>query len=148
LTRNKGLAFAIEATAQLQQRGFACDYYILGEGEERRELVERARALNVSDHVHLLGFVTNAVSYLKAFDIFVLPSVKEGSPYTLLESASAGLPIVATTAVDKDIASVRVEARDSRALADVIPDLLKSTARTHPSRSSLAEMIRHTILLY
>ena len=52
--------------------------------------------LNVSNRVHLLGYVPDAVRYLKAFDIFILPSKKEGLPYVILEAGLAGLPVVAS----------------------------------------------------
>jgi glycosyltransferase involved in cell wall biosynthesis len=47
-------------------------------------------------NIHLIEFIDNAASYLKAFDIFVLPSLKEGLPYTILEAMAAGIPIIAT----------------------------------------------------
>jgi len=41
-------------------------------------------------------YIPDAYKYLKAFDVFVLPSVKEGFPWVLLEAIKAGIPVVAT----------------------------------------------------
>ena len=41
-------------------------------------------------------YIPDAYKYLKAFDVFVLPSVKEGFPWTILEAIKAEIPIVAT----------------------------------------------------
>lgn len=48
------------------------------------------------ENIIFTGYLPNAAKYLKAFDVFVLPSRKEGLPYTLLEAMQAGLPIRAT----------------------------------------------------
>src|SRR3989338_6476269 len=45
---------------------------------------------------NVLGHIPDAAMYLKAFDCFVLPSLKEGIPYTILEARAAQIPIVAT----------------------------------------------------
>ena len=49
------------------------------------------------DSVFLTGFIDDASSYLQCFDIFVLPSLKEGLPYVLLEAMEAGLPLIGTS---------------------------------------------------
>ena len=41
-------------------------------------------------------YIPDAYKYLKAFDVFVLPSIKEGFPWTILEAIKAEIPIVAT----------------------------------------------------
>ena len=46
--------------------------------------------------VVILSGIPNAYKYLKAFDVFVLPSVKEGFPWVILEALKAEIPIVAT----------------------------------------------------
>ena len=55
---------------------------------------------NIDGKLVIIGkgnrFIPNAYKYLKAFDIFVLPSVKEGFPWTILEAIKAEIPIVAT----------------------------------------------------
>ena len=45
---------------------------------------------------NILSNVPNAARYLKNFDIFVLPSLKEGLPYVILEAGLAGLPVIAS----------------------------------------------------
>lgn len=68
---------------------------IIGAGEEETQLNGLISKLELEERVHLLGYV-EAAEYLKAFDIFVLPSKKEGLPYVLLEAGLAKLPVVAS----------------------------------------------------
>lgn len=69
---------------------------IIGEGPERPKLEELITTLGLENTVILKGEIAKASTYLKAFDLFVLPSRKEGFPYVLLEAMQAGLPILAT----------------------------------------------------
>ena len=100
LTKNKGYQFAIDAIAELKKRKVDVEYFIFSDGELRDELEKQTRDNDAADRIHFLGFVNDASNYLKAFDIFLLSSIKEGTPYVLLEAAAAGLPIVATNAID------------------------------------------------
>jgi glycosyltransferase involved in cell wall biosynthesis len=68
---------------------------IIGEGEERRFLEETIAEHQLQHRVHLLGYKEGA-KYLRAFDIFTLPSKKEGLPYVILEAGLASLPVVAS----------------------------------------------------
>jgi len=43
-----------------------------------------------------LGFVPNAKRYLKGFDIFIMPSLKEGLPYAIMEAMQAEIAVVAS----------------------------------------------------
>lgn len=103
LTANKGIQYAIEAIARLKERGVEVSYFLISDGEERKALEYLARELGVADQIHFLGFVSEAAKYLNAFDIFLLPSIKEGMPYVLLEAAEAGLPIITTNVVNPEI---------------------------------------------
>ena len=67
---------------------------IVGEGEDRARLEARIRAYGLEERVKLFGFMP-ANEVLRGFDVFALPSLKEGLPYVLLEAKAAGLPIVA-----------------------------------------------------
>lgn len=100
LTKNKGHRYAIDAVAELNNRNIPCTYFIIGGGELREELEEYAIEKGVGTRVVFCGFVESASKLLKAFDVFLLPSLKEGTPYVLLEAEIAGLPIVATNVID------------------------------------------------
>ncbi len=69
---------------------------IIGSGEEYDTLKHQAQSLGIQERVHLLGYIPDAATYVRMFDIFMLPSKKEGLPYVLLEAGLAGLPVVAT----------------------------------------------------
>ena len=68
---------------------------IVGDGENRLYLKKKIEEYNLSARVKLFGFMP-ASEVLRGFDVFALPSFKEGLPYVLLEAKAAGLPIVAT----------------------------------------------------
>lgn len=98
LTPNKGLGYFIRAIAQIKSRDPKLKFVavIIGEGEERKNLAMEIKTLGLGENVILAGFVENAERYLGGLDIFVLPSLKEGLPYALMEAMSVGLPVVAT----------------------------------------------------
>jgi glycosyltransferase involved in cell wall biosynthesis len=90
----KGLEYLIRAAAQLNDPGAVVG--IIGEGRERPKLEALIKKLGLEDKVILFGRLTEASRYLSAFDIFVLPSIKEGFPWSVLEAMSAKLPVIAT----------------------------------------------------
>src|SRR3989339_838731 len=67
------------------------------DGGEKEELENWIRQLGVQKNIILLGQLENASQILKAFDLYVCSSVKEGLSYTIIEAMLAGLPIVATS---------------------------------------------------
>lgn len=100
LYKTKGLEYLIKTTKILST--FNPEYsgqlstIIIGEGEERKNLENLIAKNNLQNSFFLIGKIENAAELLKAFDIYVCSSVKEGLPYSILEAMQAGLPIVAT----------------------------------------------------
>ncbi|MBI5222046.1 MAG: glycosyltransferase family 4 protein [Candidatus Magasanikbacteria bacterium] len=105
LYKTKGLDVLIETVNLLKRdssaslrsaRNDSVRFVVIGEGPERENLESRIMNYELGDTIFLTGTIDNASQYLPAFDLFVLPSRKEGLPYTLLEAMAQGTPIIAT----------------------------------------------------
>lgn len=166
LTKNKGLPYLLEAVHNVIFSSEKPDIHcvIMGEGEQRPELLTRINALHLADHVSLIGFIPDASQYLSAFDLFALSSVKEGLPYALMEAMAAGLPVVASHVggipdlISHGENGFLAPAKDSATFAKHFSDLLSSNGKrrmfglaakdTIVSRHSLQSMLARTISLY
>jgi len=98
LEGRKGVALALEAIAELKQRGVTVNYTFGGHGPELKSLQSLAQKLGIDDRVEFHhGFHReDYVRRLKESDIYFLPSFRETTPITLLEAALAGCyPVVA-----------------------------------------------------
>lgn len=95
LTKNKGFSYLIDAMPEIIRHVPDAKLCLVGWGEQEKDLRCKIYDLRLEKNIFLVS-ITPAASYLKAFDIFVLPSLKEGLPYTILEAGLAELPVVAT----------------------------------------------------
>lgn len=68
----------------------------VGDGPERQAIESRIRALQLDDQVRLLGTRGDVKRLLPGADLFLLTSISEGIPLTLIEAMAAGLPVVST----------------------------------------------------
>jgi len=95
LTDNKGL---VEFLPKLKERSSREDflYVHFGSGELAASLKQKTAELGLEERVFWLGFVPEASRYLKALDLFTLPSKKEGCPNVILEAKLAGVAIEAS----------------------------------------------------
>lgn len=71
-------------------------FIVIGDGELRPELDRLIGTERLRDRFFLAGRIPDASRLLPAFDVFILPSVKEGFPWALLEAMTAKVPAVAT----------------------------------------------------
>jgi glycosyltransferase involved in cell wall biosynthesis len=157
LHSNKGHKYLVEAIKDLD-----CYLVLMSDGELRKEILNQVEALKMEDKVFLLGFVPDGAKYMKAFDVFVLPSIKEGLPYVLLEAGQLGIPTVATDVGGvSEILSrsgVLVPSKDPATLNKAIKDLLNNkdrrtslgvSFRKHvEEKYSFEEMIKKTTEVY
>ena len=121
LTHNKNQIALIEEAKNNTDMFVA----IVGGGEDMGMLYEKIEEYELQNRVKLFGFIP-VQEALKGFNVFVLPSLKEGLPYVLLEAKTAGLPIIANR-----VGGVG-EILDAKDMSDF----------------SLAQMMQKTIALY
>ncbi len=92
LHTNKGLNIALQSMVGIKR----IQYVIIGSGDELIYLQKLIKLHNLSSTVYLLGKISEASRYLKAFDIFLLPSLKEGFPFAILEAGLSKIPVIST----------------------------------------------------
>lgn len=132
LSREKGQADLLAATAQLAQMGDLSPFriVIVGDGPERDALSRQAETLRIGHKVVFAGFQREMAPYFAMACMLALPSHSEGSPNVVLEAMAAGLPIAATNVggvpeiLEHGKTGLLVPARDPAAMAAAIRELL------------------------
>jgi glycosyltransferase involved in cell wall biosynthesis len=89
----KGQEFIIAAAREIEHTHPDVHFVLVGGGDDEAMLKEAAAGLT---NLTFTGFVDNVGDYLAAFDIFVLPSNREGIGSILLDAMEQGLPVVAS----------------------------------------------------
>lgn len=164
LTKNKGYTYFIDAIKLLQATNYKLQAILIAWGEEYNNLKLKIENLKLDDKVFLLTDISPASPYIKAFDIFVLSSLKEGLPYTLLEAGLAKLPVIATNVggnpdiIENEETGLLVPQANPEALAEAIERLLndvnlrqelaKNLHEKILSDFSQKEMLQKTFALY
>jgi len=94
LSTEKNQAALVEAFARVHERNANSRLYLVGDGPLREDLEHLINQLNISDFVTITGNVVNPYIFLRRCDCFLLPSLHEGQPMSLLEARTCGLPII------------------------------------------------------
>jgi L-malate glycosyltransferase len=92
----KDHATAVDAFAEVARRRPDARLVLVGEGPELPRIEEAIARHGLASRVRLLGLRTDVARLLRAADLFLLTSVSEGVPLTVIEAMAAGLPVVAT----------------------------------------------------
>ena len=102
INRNKNITSGIKAFAAAAEKGGDMYYIICGSGDMLEQCRELALELGVSDRVIFTGYRHDVPQLLRAADVFLFPSYREGLGIAAVEAMAAGLPLVAS-----DIRGVR-----------------------------------------
>ncbi len=161
-TKNKGLDFLLDAINIL--RGQNLKLAIIGDGEEKERIDKRIEDENLKENIKTCGFVPHAARHIKAFDIFVLPSLKEGLPYTILEAMNAGVPVVASSVggipdlVEHEKTGLLTIPTNSNSLAEALKKMVEDKKQRNKfanasklrakEKFSFSSMLEKTIKLY
>jgi glycosyltransferase involved in cell wall biosynthesis len=89
----KNLPLLLQAWSEVA-RSSSANLILVGPGSDRQPLSELAGSLGIADRVQFVGAVDEPADYLRAADLFVLPSLAEGMSNSLLEAMATALPCV------------------------------------------------------
>ena len=144
LEPQKGLEYLLKTAALVPNVGFA----IAGEGTARQSLESLAARLGVADRVRFLGHREDVPDLLANADLFVLPSLFEGLPVSVLEAMAAGVAVIASAIAGTDEVvrdgetGLLVAPRDPAALAAAVRVLTDNPERRHELAAAGAARVR------
>ncbi len=137
----------------------AIRYVVLGDGPQHHELEQLVHRHGLQNRFFLLGRVKDAWKYIPAFDVFALPSVKEGFPWALLEAMAAKMPVVATRVgavpemIENGVSGIICEPKNAEQFTHGIARLFTDTELGHDmainahqqvlAKFSLRDMMAH-----
>jgi glycosyltransferase involved in cell wall biosynthesis len=132
LSTEKGVWEFVRA-AEILKKEFNCRFLLIGWpdfGNPGSITEEEFSKLKENPTVEVLGFQKDVLSFLHNFDIYCLPSYREGLPMSVLEAMSCGLPIITTDVpgcretVENGINGYLVEQKNTESLVDGLRKLL------------------------
>ena len=150
IVEQKGIPYALRAFQRVSDCFPAANLVIAGDGDLRPELEALAQELGIGAKVHWLGWRSDAVDLIAAFDALLLPSLWEGFGLVLLEAMSRRVPVIASRAsaipevVVHGETGILVEAREVDELATAMTRLLEDRAlRQHMGLQGAARLEEH-----
>ncbi len=135
LDKQKGHRYLIEAAQQVPEAMFV----LAGDGPDQAALEARARALGVESRILFLGYREDIPDLLASCDLFVLPSLSEGLPLSILEAMAAGKPVIASAIGGND--EVITHGENGFLVPQADPAALTDAIRTVLSDSALARRL-------
>jgi glycosyltransferase involved in cell wall biosynthesis len=96
LMHTKGYDRLVNITKRLKDDGFPVHTYIVGKGEEKAALEKQIAECGIESNWTFVGFQSNPYKYVKAADLYVCSSRREGFSTAVTESLIIGTPVVST----------------------------------------------------
>lgn len=123
-------------------------FAIIGSGPQEKDLKYQVSCFKFQERFLFLGALPEAQKYLKAFDVFTYPSVKEGLPYTILQAMAAGTPIIASDVggipemITDNFNGFLIKPQDYEALAEKILQVLENPELAHTFSKNSSEKVK------
>lgn len=135
LSPEKGVRFLLESFKFLVDSSQIFKLVIIGDGHEIIELKEIVKSNNLSSKVIFTGFQKNISEWLAVIDIFVLPSLTEGTPMILLEAMGHGVPCIASAVggipniIESGVDGIMIPPGKPEEISNAVRCLISDTAK-------------------
>lgn len=145
LAPEKNLAALIDATRALRDEGLDVALLLVGDGPEHASLEARARAAGLDGRVHFTGLRHDTQNIYPLLDCFVLPSLTEGLPLSMLEAMACARPVIASAVggIPRLVAGTKHGATVSAGDLDALLQAMRAALRCREQdRAARAHVIR------
>src|SRR4029077_13941315 len=149
LDLQKGFEYLLGALGELCNFFYGLKVVITGDGPDRSAIEQMIERFGLQNNVVLAGQQTNMPAVYAAMDIFVLPSLNEGLPMTVLEAMAASRPIIATrvgavpSVIRHGEPGLLVNPRDTPGLIDALARLLAAPALCRRMGAQARDWVGH-----
>lgn len=94
--KQKNHEMLIDAFAQYSRSNSNSELWLIGEGKQYDSIVKKSKILSIEERVVFWGKRQDVLDIICNADVFVLPSLYEGVPISIIEAMGTALPIIAT----------------------------------------------------
>lgn len=153
LSREKNQKMLLDALYPVMREQDHVKVMIVGDGPKMDELRQFAEARHLADRIMFTGIIRDMTGVYSAMDIFVLSSLTEGVPLTVLEAMAARVPVIATRVggvpeiIRDDDTGLLVDPRDTDALRVKIESLLNDHGKRQRLAASGFEFVKENYSL-
>ncbi|MGN0538270.1 MAG: glycosyltransferase [Candidatus Fimenecus sp.] len=155
----KNHSFILDVFAEVLKRNDDCTLVLVGNGELENQIKQKAKDMGLNEKIVFVDFKEDIYRYYSLFDLFLMPSLFEAFPITLVEAQANGLrAIVSDTVTEKCNVAGLIEffslEKGSAAWAEKIIEILENTSRLNVLKEieacgfSLNQQIRIIVDLY
>lgn len=103
MTSTKNHSFLIDVFYEIKKMDQSAKLFLVGDGPLKEELIEKVKRLEMQDDVVFYGLSNEVNNLLQMMDVFVLPSLFEGVPVSIIEAASSGIKYVISENIDSHL---------------------------------------------
>ncbi len=130
LSEEKGCQTLLAALPKIVEKFPQTKLLIVGDGPFRRNLEKKVKIFNLTHYVQFFGKRVDVDNFYQIFDIYILPSFREGLPLSLLEAMSHRNPVIASDVggigevIEDGKSGFLIESGNSDLLAEKVTDVL------------------------
>lgn len=148
LTDQKGISRLIDVHKNLITK-YHHHIFIIGDGPDRKELITKVATLGLENTFHIIGKKENPYPYVKHANYFMLPSMYEGFPMTVVEAKILSKPILITDTAAREVVenyknSIVVE-NSEKGISDGMVKLMSNTKKTTYKNKDNEHIIKEII---
>jgi len=153
LTRSKGNEYFLRAARDVLDRGHEAHFVVAGQGEENSRLRKLGKELDLTRNLTFVTDFSEHYEVLRALDIFINPSLREGLGITVLQAMACGVPTISSASggihsfVTDGETGLMVPQKDSSAIAMAIIRLIEDGEFADKITAGASKMVEQSFSL-